>query len=116
MPLFLLFAFSCSHRTTPLGFSPEELPEATVGEQYHVRISVYDNDTPVYLMTAVSDSTLKGIIWDFNKEKGFAELKGVPEIPGKFEVTIKAFCHGTQKSGQADEKKYKLVVHDAESE
>jgi hypothetical protein len=39
-----------------------------------------------------------------------AELRGTPQEAGMFEFTIRAWCYGTNVSGQVGQQAYTLVV------
>jgi hypothetical protein len=81
-----------------------------VGEFYQVTIFISGNRSSVYLITTDSDNLPKGLIWHYNKDESIATLKGIPESAGEYQMVIRAYCRGTQETGQIGEKIYQFSV------
>jgi hypothetical protein len=115
IPLALLVVAACfctvpDTDRPPLVISPDQLPEAQVGEPYSVTITVSDNETPVYYI-AISDGDLPpGLTLTYQENESMAEISGTPEQVGEFTFTIIAACLGTNISGQGGTWEYTIVV------
>jgi hypothetical protein len=91
-------------------FSPQELPDARAGVSYEAAIRISQNDTPVGGIS-LSDGTLPpGLELVFMDAEETAILAGTPTQEGTYAFTIRAWCFGTQESGQTGDKPYTLVV------
>jgi hypothetical protein len=112
LPLALLFVvlLACRCTSPPLAFSPPELPEAQVGQPYEATITVSGNHTPVFLISVDSEELPPGLTLHYEDNASTAEIKGVPEKAGEFEFTVRAYCYGTNVSGQTGERRYRLLV------
>jgi len=112
LPLALLFmvVLACRCTGAPLAFSPPELPEAQVGQPYEATITVSGNHTPVFLISVDSEELPPGLTLHYEDNASTAEIKGVPEKAGEFEFTVRAYCYGTNVSGQTGERRYRLLV------
>ena len=112
--LFLILmaaAFAaCRRGGGDLEFSPDQLPEARVGENYRAKITVDNNDTPVFRMFVDQGTLPEGLQLVYEENADNAVIQGVPEGAGEFEFTIEALCYGTNKNGQAGEQSYTLQV------
>ncbi len=111
---FLGLALACRiGGRPPLVFSPDELPDAEMGQLYQTSITVSDFETPVFSM-AVREGTLPaGLTLEYVSGET-ATLTGTPEETGRFEFIVQAMCYGTNTSGQVGEKTYTLVVTGAD--
>ena len=110
--LVLVVVLACGPggKRPPLAFSPSELPDARVGQAYEVTISVSDNETPVFSMSADSEGLPPGLTLQYTEYEDKARIEGVPEEAGEFEFTVSASCLGTMKNGQTGEHRYVLLV------
>ena len=95
----------------PLVFSPAELPEAQAGQPYKITITVTGNITPVNIIYIENENLPEGLSLHYEERDNSAEILGTPLEPGEYEITITAFCLGTNVSGQKVEQKYTLVVN-----
>ncbi len=94
----------------PLKFTPENLPEAQVGNAYETKIEISLNNTPVGDFS-ISEGTLpEGLEFSFLEGEDAASITGTPTEAGTFTFTVSAWCFGTQVSGQTGEKTYSLTV------
>ncbi len=108
MRALCLLLMSCR---ASLSFGPDQLPEATVGQPYHVTITVQGGDTPVggiYTETALPPGLT--LTYDKDRRDGTASIDGTPTVAGKTSVTVEAWCYGTNRSGQTGKQSYELVV------
>lgn len=112
LPLALLFIvlLACPCTGAPLAFSPTELPEAQVGQPYEIAITISGNHTPVFLISVDSEELPPGLTLHYEDNASTADIKGVPEQAGEFELTVRASCYGTNVSGQTGERRYRLLV------
>ncbi len=102
---------ACNTRP-PLTFAPDALPDATLAVPYSAVITISGNETPVGNVSA--DSGLPpgiSLHWDENGDRNRAELTGTPTSAGTYQLTINAWCLGTNVSGQTGTRQYTLVVH-----
>jgi hypothetical protein len=102
---------ACTTRP-PLTFSPESLPDGTVGQLYRAVITISGNETPVGNMSA--DAGLPPgltLHWDESANRNVAELSGTPTTARTYQLTISAWCLGTNISGQTGSHQYSFVVH-----
>lgn len=96
--------------TTPLVFEPATLPNAQVGADYVVEISVSDNVTPLNSVD-ISDGALPaGLELVFIDGEDGAKISGTPQEAGTFTFTVFVSCMGTMVSGQTGEMEYQIVV------
>ena len=101
---------ACSTRP-PLSFSPDTLPDATVGSTYNVVITISGDQTPVGNVSA--DSGVPpglALAWNENGNRNHAQLIGTPTTAGTYQLTISAWCLGTNVNGQTGSREYSLVV------
>lgn len=98
--------------TTPLLVTPESLPYAQVGVEYDVKIQVTQNVTPVGDISIQAGELPSGLEFIFLDGEDAAQLVGIPEEAGEFEITIFIWCFGTQVSGQTLAQKYKIIVEE----
>ena len=96
--------------TTPLLVTPESLPVAQMGVAYDVKIQVTQNVTPVGDISIQAGEWPSGLEFIFLDGEDAAQLVGIPEEAGEFEVTIFIWCFGTQVSGQTLTQKYQIIV------
>ncbi|MCZ2126999.1 MAG: hypothetical protein LC099_04405 [Anaerolineales bacterium] len=94
----------------PLDINPKDLPEAQKGEPYSVEIRISQNETPVGDMSIASGALPAGLEFDFISNEDMAIISGVPEEAGAFDISISAWCFGTNVSGQTITKEYQIVV------
>jgi hypothetical protein len=97
-------------RYTGLIFSPTELENAKVGQPYQAKITVSNNDTPVFKINGVD--LPQGFSLEYEELASTAYLIGVPEVAGEYQFTIRASCLGTNKNGQTGNQLYQLVVEE----
>ena len=94
-----------------LTFSPEALPDGAVGQPYSVAISIGANQTPVgdiYAEGALPPGL--ALPFDRNAPSSTATLSGTPTEAGTYQLTISAWCLGTNVSGQTGSHQYTIVV------
>ena len=94
----------------PLVFSPDELPEAQVGQPYEATITVSEAATPVFEISIKSSELPPGLSLSYESINDVAVIQGIPESAGEFELVAKAACFGTNSPGQVGEKTYTLSV------
>ena len=95
----------------PLKFTPDDLPDAQVGNVYDEEIRVTLNNTPVGDFF-ISEGTLpEGLEFTFLEGEDAATITGTPTEAGTFSFTVSAWCFGTQVSGQTGDKSYSLIVN-----
>jgi hypothetical protein len=101
---------ACDTRPS-LSFAPDTLPDGTVGQQYGVTITVSGNQTPVgdFFPEANLPPGLTWS-WDENADRNVAQLTGTPTTAGTYQVTVSAWCLGTNVSGQTGSREYTLVI------
>jgi len=112
-PLLLLILSTPACRddvTPPLRFVPTELPEAQVGRPYQATITVVGNRTPVFRIEVVDGELPAGLALHYEPDDNFAEINGIPSVPGESEFTILAACYGTNVTGQTGQQHYELSV------
>jgi hypothetical protein len=106
-------AVACDTRPA-LSFSPDSLPDATLGVPYGVTISVAGNQTPVGDFFAESGLPPGlSLAWDEKGDRNAAVLSGTPTAPGTYNFTISAWCLGTNVNGQTGSHEYALIVRSA---
>jgi hypothetical protein len=93
-----------------LVFSPEQLPEAQLGQRYSATITVSANKTPVGDATVTDGELPPGLALQVEKGGNSIEITGIPQQVGEFAFTIYVWCHGTMVPGQTGEKEYALSV------
>ncbi len=96
---------------SPLRFSPQQLLDAKVGVPYAARFSVTGNSTPVGGMDAQAPTLPPGLSLTFARSDEAGELRGVPTRAGVYQLTVSAWCYGTNFRGQTGHREYTLVVH-----
>jgi hypothetical protein len=93
-----------------LTFVPEKLPDATVGQPYHVVLEVSGGKTPVGNISAAPMPP--GLVLTYRqKYDDTASIDGTPTEAGRTSITVEAWCYGTNRSGQSGKRVYELVVH-----
>jgi hypothetical protein len=107
----VIAACSSTPERPALKFSPDALPDASVGQPYEQRIEVSQNVTPVGGMSAPAEKLPAGL--KVEKLEGSANagrIVGTPTAAGtsKFEVFV--WCFGTNVNGQTGTKEYSLTV------
>lgn len=96
----------------PLTFSPDTLPDATVGVPYSAVITISGNETPVGdVSSSVGVPNGLTLHWDENGDRNRAELTGTPLSAATYEFTISAWCLGTNVNGQTGSHKYSVLVN-----
>jgi hypothetical protein len=104
----LVLLAACSQPA--LTFAPEKLPDATVGQPYHVVIEVSGGKTPVANISAAP--LPPGLTLTYaNKHDETASIDGTPTEAGRTSITVEAWCYGTNRRGQTGKRVYELVVH-----
>jgi hypothetical protein len=104
-----LIACTASHGA--LDFSPDRLPNASVGQPFQAIIQVTNNDTPVGDMYVSSGTLPPGMTLNFERNSASAgSLAGTPTTAGTYVLTVSAWCLGTNVSGQSGQQSYSLVV------
>lgn len=96
----------------PLVFSPDKLPNAHIGEIYHVEIHLTNAKTPPFYFYVVEDKLPKGLEFKWEDRMPSAILEGTPEESGTFTITLSVGCLGTNISGQVGSKKYILIIEE----
>ncbi len=114
LPLALLFVMvlACRWTGASLTFSPPELPEAQVGRPYEATIAVSGNHTPVFLISVDHEELPPGLTLQYEEGASTADISGVPQQAGEFQLTVRASCYGTNVSGQTGERRYRLLVRE----
>jgi hypothetical protein len=93
-----------------LVFAPARLADAQAGLPYDVRITISGNQTPVGQIL-VSDGQLPpGMTLTDDHENSAATIGGTPLQSGQYTFTLRAWCLGTNQSGQTGEQAYALTV------
>ena len=104
---FVLLA-ACSQPA--LTFAPDKLPDATVGQPYHVVIGVAGGTTPVGNISAAPLPS--GLVLTYRRKPDeTASIDGTPTAAGRTSITVDAWCYGTNRVGQSGKRVYELVVH-----
>jgi hypothetical protein len=106
--LIVSLATACG--SNPLTFSPAQLPEAAVGQDYQVSITINGNNTPVGQIGVDSGTLPAGLNITYERGQSSALISGKPQSAGRFNFTISAWCMGTNQAGQAGHIDYTLVV------
>jgi len=102
---------ACNLGSGALGFSPDSLQDATVGQPYKATITVSNNATPVGDIYVSSGTLPPGVTVNFVRGSSVsADLTGTPTTRGTYVFTISAWCLGTNVSGQTGDQSYALVV------
>lgn len=94
-----------------LVFKPEQLPDAQVGKEYRVRVTVENTRTPVGAFSLQDGQLPPGL--SLEKEKGetsAAVISGTSSQAGTYQFVVYVWCYGTQRSGQTGQKEYTIVV------
>jgi hypothetical protein len=112
MVLLFLAILACGPgaERPPLTFSPPELPDAQVGVQYEITITVSDNVTPVFSISVDSAELPPGLTLQYEDRDASASIAGIPEASGEFAFTVSAACFGTSVNGQTGQQRYVLHV------
>lgn len=110
--LFLLCACNTlfSIERPPLIIFPDKLPNAHIGEMYHVEIQLTNAKTPPFYFYVVEENLPKGLEFKWEDRKPLAILEGTPEESGTFTITLSVGCLGTNISGQIGSKEYVLII------
>ncbi len=106
--LIVFFASACGG--SPLSFSPAQLPEAAVGQNYRVMITITGNKTPVGKIGMDSGTLPAGLNITYERGQSSAVISGTPQSSGKYNFTVGAWCMGTNRAGQAGHIDYTLIV------
>ena len=104
---------ACTTRP-PLSFAPDSLPDGTVAQPYRTVITISGSQTPVGNMSA--DAGLPPgltLHWDESADRNVAELSGTPTTAGTYQLTISAWCLGTNVNGQTGSRRYASWCADA---
>ncbi|MGA8891276.1 MAG: putative Ig domain-containing protein [Anaeromyxobacteraceae bacterium] len=91
-------------------FAPDALPDAQVGQEYTVEITVSGNETPVSSMRLDEGSLPPGIVLVHRSVQSTGLLQGMPAQGGTFAFSLRASCFGTNLPGQEGTKAYVIVV------
>lgn len=102
---------ACGDTRPALTFSPDALPDATVGVPYSAAITISGNQTPVGDFFPEA-SLPPGLIWSWDEtvNRNIGMMTGTPTTAGTYQVTLSAWCLGTNVSGQTGSREYTLVV------
>lgn len=100
----------CRRARPPLSFSPEELPEARIGEPYRAEITVSGNETPVFRMLLEDGQLPPGLRLEHQDGEDSGVITGTPTEAGDFSFEIGALCYGTNTNGQSGARAYQLQV------
>lgn len=106
----VLGAAGCRRARPPLNFSPEELPEARVGEPYQAEITVSGNQTPVFWMLVEEGQLPPGLELKHQDGEDVGVITGTPTEGGEFSFAVTALCYGTNTNGQTGSRTYQLRV------
>jgi hypothetical protein len=106
---FVLPVLACS-KSDKLVFSPDSLPEAKVDQPYSVTITLSNQRTPAFSMSAAEGDLPPGLTGVFDQEQQSYTISGTPSQAGTYKIGISVLCYGTQVSGQTGAKTYELVV------
>jgi hypothetical protein len=112
--LFLLCACNTlsAIERPPLVFSPDKLPNAHIGQIYHVEIQLTNAKTPPFYFYVIEDKLPEGLEFTWEDRMPSAILEGTPEESGTFTITLSVGCLGTNISGQVGSKKYLLIIEE----
>ena len=118
MRLFLLCAslalslIACDAGRPPLGFEPSELPSGIVGLPYTATVTITGNETPVGDIYVAEGDLPPGVRLEFagRGSGSTAQFSGTPTAAGSYDVTVAAWCLGTNVSGQTGEKTYTIQI------
>lgn len=105
-----MIALPQCYRRPELGFAPDELPDARVGEPYQATITVLNYSTSVFVISVPSDDLPPGLSLHYEENEDTAEIRGVPTEAGEYSFTVSAACHGTNVDGQSGSRIYQIVV------
>ena len=94
----------------PLGFSPDQLPDAQTDEAYQVSLQVLRSNTPVGRVEIVAGWLPVGMTLSHKSSQITATISGTPVSAGRYCFTVRASCLGTQVDGQSGQQEYNLVV------
>ncbi|MGB8215636.1 MAG: Ig domain-containing protein [Anaerolineales bacterium] len=93
-----------------LVFTPDQMPEARVGQPYHAEILISGNVTPVGNYSISAGALPPGLALVMDQQLRIGRISGTPTQPGTYSFTVNVWCYGTNISGQTGEKQYTLVV------
>ena len=100
----------CAIRPEP-ALMPKELPVATMGMPYSVRIDVVDASTPVStLLIAPAHPLPEGLELSHEEREKHGVIQGTPTKAGLYDVLVYGSTFGTQCTGQDVERLYKVEV------
>jgi hypothetical protein len=102
--------FTASSKSEGLQFSPAVLPDGQVGQAYQALITLTNQRTPAFDMSAAADTLPPGLTGTFDQDKQTYTLSGTPTQAGSYSITLTARCYGTNVSGQSGAADYKLVI------
>ena len=100
---------SCTSRPK-LVFAPTELPPAQRGKPYRAQITISGQQTPVGQIFIEQGQLPPGLTLHYQEVDDTAEIRGTPNVAGTFNITIGAWCFGTNVSGQTGQHTYMLTV------
>ena len=113
--LILLATLSCQILTPPsIGFTPNLMPTAKVGEYYFVIIKIANNKTPAGEFSITQGSLPRGVSLQRLAGQDAVLISGTPQFPGSFHFVLSVWCYGTNNSGQTGTKDYILPVSPGE--
>lgn len=108
--MFANVLVGCATRPTPK-LVPTELPTARAGAPYSVRIDVVDASTPISrLLVAPANPLPEGLVLSHETREKHGVIQGTTTKTGTYDVLIYGSTFGTQCTGQAVERLYKLEV------
>jgi hypothetical protein len=97
--------------SSTLVFKPEQLPDAQVGVEYSVRVTVEGSRTPVGDFSLKDGEYPPGLeLKVVDGVENTAEIKGTPTEAGTYKFVLDVWCYGTNTPGQTGEKEYTIVV------
>jgi hypothetical protein len=103
---------ACNGGRPPLSFEPAELPSGIVGLPYAATVTITGNETPVGDIYVADGELPPGLRLEFagRGTGSTAQFTGTPTASGSYEVTIAAWCLGTNESGQTGDRKYTIEI------
>jgi len=103
---------ACGGGRPALAFEPSQLPSGIVGVNYNGTITVTQNETPVGDIAVSSGSLPPGLSLEFERggANSTAQITGTPTAAGSYEITVDAWCLGTNVSGQTGQKTYRIEI------
>lgn len=101
---------SCAIRPEPV-LLPDNLPAATVGVPYNVRLEVINTSTPVRGIYVSDTYALPEGLWVEQQDHDVqGRITGTPLKAGTYEVRVSAGTYGTQCAGLRASRVYRLKV------